>query len=74
MADRHQLHLSECAGHGKRLFSSRGIAKKAIRRQHMNGMRAYPCELVAGCWHIGHLPPAVRLGRLTAAEVYGEAR
>lgn len=70
MADRHQLHSTVCTSHGKRLYGSRDTAKQAIRRQHSKGMRAYRCELVAGYWHIGHLPPAVRDGRKTAAELY----
>ncbi|TDC33119.1 hypothetical protein [Micromonospora sp. KC213] len=71
MPDRHQLHASYCDGHQKRLYGSRNDAKGAIRRQHDKGMRAYLCELVAGHWHIGHLPKDVLKGRVTAAEIYG---
>lgn len=64
-------HIGYCATHSKRLFSSRRLAKQAIRQLRNNsGMREYRCELVAGHWHIGHTPPAVLEGRKTAAEVY----
>lgn len=32
------------------------------------GMREYRCTIHDGCWHIGHMPPPVRRGELTAAE------
>jgi len=65
-------HVGQCDTHDKRLYSSRQQARMAIRRHSGGGgMREYRCDLIAGHWHIGHLPPAVRHGRLTAAEVYG---
>ncbi|WP_420123878.1 hypothetical protein [Nakamurella sp.] len=68
-------HIGYCDDHGKRLFSSRKQAKPEIRRLHnVAGMREYRCDLVAGHWHIGHLPPVVREGRKTATEVYGGGR
>lgn len=64
-----------CDTHGKRLYSSRKLARKAIR-EHRNrrGMREYPCDVVRDHWHIGHVPLAVATGRKTAREVYGGQR
>lgn len=63
-----------CDTHAKRGWSSRDGAKAAIREMHDSGMRAYRCDAVAGMWHIGHLPPDVRKGVITAREIYGEVR
>ncbi|WKU07983.1 hypothetical protein [Micromonospora sp. HUAS LYJ1] len=65
-------HVGYCDAHGKRLYSDRKKARQQIRaHRHHGGMREYRCDLVAGHWHVGHLPPAVRTGRKTATEVYG---
>lgn len=73
MADQRPAHMGYCDGHGKRLYSSRKQAKKQIREHRQNqGMREYPCTLVVGHFHIGHLPKDVRKGRITASEIYGD--
>lgn len=69
-------HVGVCDPHGKRLYTSRGRAKKAIREfpGNRDGLHAYRCDAVDGMWHIGRLPPAVRYGLKTTDEVYGEGQ
>jgi hypothetical protein len=52
---------------------SRRSAQRARRFTPAEHQRAYWCP---GChgWHLGHLPQAVMLGRLSAREVYGLTR
>ncbi|MFG2059696.1 hypothetical protein ACGFI9_37360 [Micromonospora sp. NPDC048930] len=75
MANKQPDWTGYCDAHGKRLFSSRKRARKQIR-EHRNGkgMREYPCTLVDGHFHIGHLPREVRRGYKTVAEVHGRKR
>ncbi|MEU5945109.1 hypothetical protein ABZ793_06050 [Micromonospora sp. NPDC047465] len=71
MADRRPSYIGYCDQHGKRLYPSRKLARRQLRaHRDSQGMRAYPCPLVAGHWHIGHLPKDVREGRITAPEIY----
>ena len=72
MTDQRPGHMGYCDQHAKRLYSSRKQARKQIREhRHHRGMREYPCTLVAGHFHIGHLPRDVLKGRITAPEIYG---
>ena len=66
----HQRTVGWCSGHGKDLYPTRAAAKKSFKSRGDSGRRAYPCELVPGHWHYGRLPPAVRYGLKTCAEVY----
>lgn len=64
--------LGFCDIHGKMLFTDRKNARMAIR--HLAGrkdMREYACDAVTGMFHIGHMPPDVRSGVITAGEIYG---
>jgi hypothetical protein len=36
----------------------------------VSGLREYRCTAADGYWHLGHLPRGVRLGHVTAADVY----
>lgn len=64
-----------CEAHGKLLFATRRSAKAFIRVNFHDGdgMREYRCKAVDGMYHVGHRPPAVRAGRMTVAQVYGDA-
>ncbi len=61
-----------CPTHGKRSYGNRADARRAARIVGTKGAREYPCTAIEGGWHWGILPPAVRWGRKTAAEVYPE--
>jgi hypothetical protein len=56
-----------CEVHEKLLYTSRKLAKEAIRRLHGKGMTRYLCEAHEGArlWHIGHLPYSVRVGTIS---------
>jgi hypothetical protein len=64
----HCVHTPQC---GKKGYLTRADAKKALRGHRGFGfdrhVRPYRCD-DCGCWHLGHLPAAVRLGIVTAAE------
>jgi hypothetical protein len=66
-------HVAYCDWHEKKAFEKRA-AKAAIRQMHGKGMREYPCEVMAGLWHVGHLPRVIRVGEMTVAEVFGPRR
>lgn len=58
---------------GKRAWSTRKGAKTAMatyKRQGGDAMSPYRCD-ECDCWHMGHLPQAVKDGRITRAEYYG---
>ena len=57
-----------CKQHQKLAYGCRGDARRAARRHHDAGLREYPCTTFPGRWHIGHMPPMVKRGELTAAE------
>lgn len=59
-----------CIRHRKLTYPHRRDARAAARRLHDKGVREYECSLHSGCWHIGHMPPSVRRGEMTAAEFY----
>jgi hypothetical protein len=62
-----------CDTHGKRLYPSRKIARRAARDAARSGpesLRCYRCTVLDG-YHIGHLPLVVRTGQFTTADVYG---
>ena len=66
-------HTCWCEVHEKKGFT-KDNAKKAIKRMRRKGdtgMREYPCDVIPGAWHTGHLPLAVLMGLKTASEVYG---
>lgn len=46
-----------CPVHGKRAYTSRKAARRAMgaHHQHDSGMREYPCDAIPGAWHFGHL-------------------
>lgn len=59
-----------CDTCGKRAFLSKHEARKARKGlPRHGGMSVYEC---GGYFHIGHLPHAVRRGRVTRSEIYGE--
>jgi hypothetical protein len=58
----HPGHIGTCQVCGKRCFTSRKAARKAIRTiGDGDHMTAYRCG--ASYWHIGHLPKAVIKGK-----------
>lgn len=59
-----------CRRHHKLAYPKRGDARAAARRLHDHGLREYECSIFTGCWHIGHMPPCVRRGQMTATEFY----
>jgi len=67
--DRHvRGHIGSCPATGKRAYLTRRAAKRAIRDLD-SSMHPYPCDH-CGFWHMGHLPKAVRSGRLTRSDYY----
>lgn len=58
--------IGYCEFHDKMTYSSRKAARKAARTilPHEQ-LSAYPCTLMDGHWHFGHLHPAIVAGRLT---------
>ena len=67
-------HVSWCEVHEKKGFTKKN-AKKMIRiarRRGDTGSREYPCRVLPGLWHAGHLPAAVLWGTKTVREVYGD--
>lgn len=63
-----------CTRHGKLTYSRRGDARSAARKLHDPGIREYPCSNHPGCWHIGHMPPPVKRGEMTAAQWFNLPR
>ena len=59
-----------CTQHRKLAYPRRKDARAAARKLHDRGMREYECSTHQGCWHIGHMPPCVRRGEMTATEFY----
>ena len=59
-----------CRRHKKLTYPKRREAREAARRLHDKGVREYPCTEHPPCWHIGHIPPMVVRGELTADEWY----
>jgi hypothetical protein len=57
---------------GKWAWSTRRGAKVAARVKHPDDprLRAYRCDECSH-WHIGHIPPAVARGDMSAAQWYG---
>ena len=53
-----------CEKHRKLLYPSRKGARMAAR-QHSDHKVAYECTVLEGYFHIGHLPPAVKVGRIS---------
>lgn len=66
---RREWHCGVCDAHGKRLYATRRDAK-ATARQVDRSMGVYPCDEVIGCWHMGHLAPAVKAGHATRARAH----
>lgn len=60
-----------CDVHQKLLYTGRKPARKSAQCNGRDGMRPYRCDAVDGMWHLGHLPPNVRKGKLTAGEAFG---
>lgn len=60
-----------CTTCGKRSFPTRHAARQARKTiPDRRGISVYECG-DSGRWHIGHLPFAVRRGRVTRGEIYG---
>lgn len=55
-------YIGWCPKHEKKIYAERKLARRAIRQMHEKGMSAYPCDEVAGGWHVGHMPPEVLRG------------
>lgn len=65
-------HLTFCEVHEKKAFT-KPHAKKLIRVLAESGMRQYRCGYISEGWHVGHLPTLVRVGELSASDIYGTA-
>lgn len=66
-------HLAWCPVHEKKAFT-RKAARAAIRQMHESGLREYRCTYLTDLWHVGHLAPEVRQGRITADVYYTLSR
>jgi hypothetical protein len=56
-------NIGTCNVHGgKKLWTSRKVAREAARKMHEPGLRAYPCDARPDMWHIGHIPGPIRAG------------
>lgn len=66
-------HLAWCEVHEKKAFTKANAKKliRMLRARSDTGMREYPCGWIDSGFHVGHLPPAVLRGKMTAREVYG---
>jgi hypothetical protein len=69
-ATERQGYAAVCPVHGKRSYVTRADARRAARTGPVSGLREYRCTAADGYWHLGHLPRGVRLGHVTAADVY----
>lgn len=61
-------HVGRCAHCDKRVYVSRGDAKRAALSLSAAGrrrLRAYRCPHATGTWHLGHLPARVLHGYAT---------
>jgi hypothetical protein len=65
-----QREYFTCGQHQKLAYPRRDDARAAARRLYDRGVREYGCSAHPGCWHIGHMPPCVRRGEMTATEFY----
>jgi hypothetical protein len=66
----YDTYVGFCEPCGKRLYTSRKLAKQAADRRPAERLREYRCPVQPGFFHIGHLPQRVRTGDVTAAEHY----
>lgn len=57
-------------GTPKRAYPTNRQAKRIQRIMQAEGIRVYKCPTGDG-YHLGHLPPSVRAGRITRGEIYG---
>lgn len=64
-------HIGTCESCWKRSYVTRKDAKATIRHVNDPAMRAYRCPAGSGYFHIGHIPQAVRDGRMTVGQIYG---
>lgn len=58
-------HVGRCVHCDKRVYVSRGDAKRAalsLPPTERRRLRAYRCPHSEGMWHLGHLPPRVIRG------------
>lgn len=65
-----------CETHKKRAYPSRKLARRAMRTLHLGdkGVRPYACDVIAGAWHLGHLPDIVRQrGVVSASAIFDAA-
>jgi hypothetical protein len=63
-----QDHTAVCPAHRKRAYANRADARRAARISGGAGAREFRCNAIDGAWHWGHLPAAVRRGRMTIAD------
>ncbi len=70
----HDGYLGLCRWCGKRSFDTRKHVKKYARHRYPGGgLRAYRCRHDRRFWHVGHLAPAVKSGRLSRDAFYATA-
>lgn len=58
-----------CPVHGKLLYQSRKVAKKAAVK-HPSHKNEFRCSENQAMWHIGELPAVVIQGEMTRAEYF----
>ena len=57
-----------CPDCRKVTYPSRKAARARRKQMPHANLSVYPCEFMEGVYHLGHLPPALRQGRLTRDE------
>lgn len=62
---------------GKLAFHRRKDAHtqaQRMRKEGNKGIHAYACTRGCDQWHVGHMPPATRVGEMSAAEWYASPK
>lgn len=68
LAGRDQVR-GRCKKCRKECWPTRKAARQ-YSRTYPDRLSPYPCPHVTGCWHLGHLPPAVKAGTTDRRTLY----
>jgi hypothetical protein len=66
----HAPYEGTCYEHNdKRLYRSRKDARHAAKTNRIKGLSSYKCDARPGYWHVGHLLPEIKAGKLSRDEM-----
>lgn len=62
-------YVGWCEEHQKRLWGTRKDARAVAREHHGARKNTYPCNIFAGCYHVGGLWDEVKHGNMTREDM-----